>query len=198
MSLLGFIGKAASVVGSTIIGGPAAGIATAATVFTPTSGSTAPVNAGPISPSSTVLGRRTSAVVNSASQLLPTSSGGILGNLPALPLPDSVVVKGGGTTIGPGGSLFSTGSGSATAYFSSPGTAVATCGTGMRGTHLNKTTYRTLDGTLVPKGTRCVKNRRRNPLNPRALTRAISRVSAAKSFARVLDRVEIKARPRRR
>lgn len=194
MSLLGFIGKAASVVGSTIIGGPAAGIATATTVFTPTSGSTAPVNAGPISPSSTVLGKRPVLKSNN----IVASAPSVLSSLPSLPLPDSVVVQGGGTTIGPGGSLFSTGSGSATAYFSPQGTAVATCGTGMRGTHLNKTTYRTLDGTLVPKGTRCVKNRRRNPLNPRALTRAISRVSAAKSFARVLDRVEIKARPRRR
>lgn len=195
MSLLGVIGKVASVVGGGVIGGPVGAIAGAVgTVLTPSAGSTSPVNAGPISPSTTVLGRRTSAVV--ANTFAATSP--VLKALPGLPLPDSVVVQGGGTTIGPGGSLFSTGSGSATAYFSSPGTAVATCGTGMRGTHLNKSTYRTLDGTLVMKGTRCVKNRRRNPLNPRALTRAVSRVAAAKSWARILDRVEIKPRTRRR
>lgn len=44
-----------------------------------------------------------------------------------------------------------------------------------RGEHLNKSDYFLKDGTFVPKGSRCVSNRSRNVLNPRALTRANSR-----------------------
>lgn len=53
------------------------------------------------------------------------------------------------------------------------------------GYHWNKTGYMTTQG-YVEKGTRCVKNRRMNPTNPRALARAIRRgdsfVRLAKSF----------------
>lgn len=49
------------------------------------------------------------------------------------------------------------------------------------GFHPNKSSYFTLQG-FVPKGSRCVKNRRRNPMNPRALDRAIRRVDAGKSL----------------
>jgi len=65
------------------------------------------------------------------------------------------------------------------------GTQVATvqangaCPTGHRP---NKTSYFLKDGTFVPKGTRCVKRRQRNPMNPRALSRAIGRVDAGKRF----------------
>jgi len=48
------------------------------------------------------------------------------------------------------------------------------------GHHLNKSAYFLRDGTFVPEGTRWVKNRHRNPLNPRALRRAISRIDAGK------------------
>jgi len=48
------------------------------------------------------------------------------------------------------------------------------------GFHLNKTAYFLMDGTHVPAGSRWVKNRRRNPLNPRALRRAIGRIDAGK------------------
>ena len=199
MSLLGIIGKVASVAGATLLGGPAAGVAAAATVLSPTPGSNSPVNAGPIPPSVLPARRTSSGVKVLKNNLVQDVSPVLSAGLPGLPSPDSVVVRGSGTSIGPGGSLFATGSGSATAYFSSPGTAM-TCGGGhpMRGTHLNKTTYRTLDGTLVPAGTRCVKNRRRNPLNPRALSRAVSRVAAAKKYATMLDRIEIKPRRARR
>lgn len=58
-------------------------------------------------------------------------------------------------------------------------------GTCPPGYHLNKTTYMTRQG-IVPQGTRCVRNRRMNPTNPRALARAIRRgdafVRLAKSF----------------
>jgi len=47
------------------------------------------------------------------------------------------------------------------------------------GFHPNKSSYFTQAG-FVEKGSRCVKNRRRNPMNPRALDRAISRVDSGK------------------
>lgn len=114
-----------------------------------------------------------------------------------LPAPDSVKIKSGKImTIGPGGSLFASGTGpEATAYYSTPA-GTSSCGGG-HGTHTNKTSYRLKDGTLVAKGSKCVKNRRRNPLNPRALNRAVSRVAAAKHYAKMLDRIEIKRRVRR-
>lgn len=51
-----------------------------------------------------------------------------------------------------------------------------------RGYRLNKTSYFLRDGTFVPKGTRWVKVRRRNAMNPRALSRAIARVDSAKRW----------------
>jgi len=48
------------------------------------------------------------------------------------------------------------------------------------GTHLNKSGYWLKDGTYVPPQSRYVRNRRRDPMNPRALRRAIGRIDAAK------------------
>lgn len=56
----------------------------------------------------------------------------------------------------------------------------------------NKTEYFLKDGTFVPKGSRCVKIRRRNPLNPRAADRAMSRLTSAKKAAQKLNRVTIR------
>lgn len=53
-----------------------------------------------------------------------------------------------------------------------------------KGYHLNKTSYFLQDGTFVPAQSRWVKNRRRNPLNPRALSRSIGRI---KSFKKAVD-----------
>ena len=50
------------------------------------------------------------------------------------------------------------------------------------GFHANKSGYFLIDGSFIEKGSRCVKNRRRNPMNPRALDRAISRVDSGKSL----------------
>jgi len=50
------------------------------------------------------------------------------------------------------------------------------------GFHPNKSSYFVGNGTFIQKGSRCVKNRRRNPMNPRALDRAISRVDSGKSL----------------
>jgi len=62
------------------------------------------------------------------------------------------------------------------------------------GSHLNKSSYFLKNGTFVPEGSRCVKNRRRNPLNPRAASRAISRLESAKKAVRSIDRFSIRCR----
>jgi len=76
--------------------------------------------------------------------------------------------------------------------FAAGGTALARTGPAgpgpmvpPRGHHLNRSSYFLRDGTFVPEGTRFVRNRTRNPANPRALRRAISR---AKSFDRLVKR----------
>lgn len=52
-------------------------------------------------------------------------------------------------------------------------------GTGcMSGFHPNKTAYFLRSGEFVDVGTRCVRNRRRNPLNPRALDRSLGRIAS--------------------
>lgn len=49
------------------------------------------------------------------------------------------------------------------------------------GCHPNKSDYFLRSGAFIGKGTRCVRNRRRNPLNPRALDRALSRLGSAQN-----------------
>lgn len=58
------------------------------------------------------------------------------------------------------------------------------------GYHANKTDYFLRDGTFVAAGSRCVKNRRRNPMNPRALSRSIGRVDAGKRLQHRLAQIE--------
>jgi hypothetical protein len=60
------------------------------------------------------------------------------------------------------------------------------------GYHWNKSGYFLKSGEWVPKGSRQVKNRRRNPLNPRALDRSISRITSAKRASKKLSRVTIR------
>lgn len=55
------------------------------------------------------------------------------------------------------------------------------------GYHFNKSRYYSTRYGVVEKGTVCVKNRRRNPLNPRALSRAMSRVKSAQKAVRCLQ-----------
>ena len=50
------------------------------------------------------------------------------------------------------------------------------------GYHWNKTGYFLRDGSYVAPGSKLVKNRRKNPLNVRALSRAISRVEGGKAW----------------
>lgn len=85
-----------------------------------------------------------------------------------LPLPQGVPVPAPGFAVN-GAASMAAGAGVAV------GTTIA-CPSGFRP---NKSSYFTLAG-FVPKGTRCVKRRRRNPMNPRALDRAISRVDSGK------------------
>lgn len=58
------------------------------------------------------------------------------------------------------------------------------------GWHWNKSDYWLKDGTFVPKGTKLVKNRRRDPLNPTALRSAISRIDAGKRWQGKLREIE--------
>ena len=60
------------------------------------------------------------------------------------------------------------------------------------GFHPNKSSYFLTDGSHVEEGSRCVKNRRRNPLNPRALSRSIGRIKGAKRASKVLSSITIR------
>lgn len=71
-----------------------------------------------------------------------------------------------------------------------PGTKLA-CPSGF---HPNKSDYFLKDGTFVAQGTKCVKNRRTNPLNPKALSRSIRRLEQGKRAVKRLDRVAIKCK----
>lgn len=69
------------------------------------------------------------------------------------------------------------------------------------GYHVNKTTYWTQIEGVIQAGTKCVKNRRMNPLNPRALARAVTRgdrfVRFAKSVGMKTPEKGLKKRRRR-
>jgi len=67
-------------------------------------------------------------------------------------------------------------------------------GCSMSGYHLNKSDYFLRSGEFVPKGSKWVRNRKRNPANARATSRAISRVVGAKRYATSLQRVSIRKR----
>jgi len=60
------------------------------------------------------------------------------------------------------------------------------------GYHPNKSDYFLKSGEFVPAGSRMVKNRKRNPANARATSRAISRVTGAKRYAQSLSRISIR------
>jgi hypothetical protein len=56
------------------------------------------------------------------------------------------------------------------------------------GYHVNKSGYYTRQGYVAP-GTQCVKNRKRNPLNPRAASRALSRLTSTRKAMRGIERL---------
>lgn len=98
--------------------------------------------------------------------------------------------------IGPGGNTTQGGTSGGTDWNSSSSeTGHTACRSGY---HYNKTGYFTKRYGFIAKGTVCVKNRKRNPLNPRALSRSLARISSAKSAVRFLAGVEVPKRCRRR
>jgi len=60
------------------------------------------------------------------------------------------------------------------------------------GYHLNKSGYFLRDGTYIEPRSVYVKNRRRNPANPRAIDRSIGRIESAKRMASRLGRITIR------
>jgi len=64
--------------------------------------------------------------------------------------------------------------------------------TGWPGFHWNKSGYFLKSGEYVPPGTKAVRNRRRNPANPRATSNAIMRITGAKRYAKSLGRISIR------
>jgi len=189
MSLLGLIGKAltfgadvvtgnyAGAVG--VLAGSGSGSTGSGGVVMPGAGAMPVLKAG--TSLSDALRRGLVAPDPTRPPLFPTAN---------LPTPDSVKIQ--ATNVG---GLYQ--SGSATAYFTPTGNSqpVQTCA--IKGYHLNRSGYWTKQGYVAPM-TKCVKNRRRNALNSRALNRAISRTAAAKRYAKLLDRIEIKGGRRRR
>jgi len=65
----------------------------------------------------------------------------------------------------------------------------AGCGQGFRP---NKSGYYVNGGQYVEPGSVCVKRRRMNPLNPRALSKAMRRIESAKRATTVLGRITIR------
>ena len=59
------------------------------------------------------------------------------------------------------------------------------------GCHPNKSGYFLKGGTFIAPKTKCVRNRRRNPLNPRALDRAAGRLRSAQKVGTFLAKVKI-------
>jgi len=60
------------------------------------------------------------------------------------------------------------------------------------GTRVNKSGYWLQSGQYVEPGSVCVRTRRMNPLNPRALSRAMRRIESAKRATSVLSRITIR------
>lgn len=82
------------------------------------------------------------------------------------------------------------------------GQALVRCGAGaaLKPAHLNKSGYfvfrRPVAGygpTYVPAGSRCVANRRMNPLNPRALSKAMTRLTSAKRASKMIGRISVRS-----
>lgn len=100
------------------------------------------------------------------------------------------------TLTGPGGQPFGAGG---LPYAPVGPTTGALVGTGAhtpcaRGYHYNRTGYFTKKYGYIEPGSVCVRNRRRNPLNPRALSRAMARLASAKKATRCLARYSIRER----
>jgi len=58
-----------------------------------------------------------------------------------------------------------------------------------KGYRPNKSSYFLTDGTFVPERSKCVKFRRRNPMNAKALSRAIARIDGGKRLQNTLSEI---------
>lgn len=174
--LFGFIGKAigsvAKIAGS-IIPGPLGAIAKIA--GTALSGAGKPVN-----PS--VLAKPLPTSVAAILQLKSPTPQALAQGLPQLPSQTGLVNI---AHVAPGvGNQTQSGAG---AGYSQNGSTPCE-----RGYHRNKVGYYTKRYGFIEAGSICVKNRKRNPLNPRALSRSMARLSSAKGAAAFLSRVTIR------
>jgi hypothetical protein len=186
VSLLGFLGNVAT---GFVTGGPVGAIAGGAASLLGSKGSApaAKYSSPQVSqPSVNIVRQTMGAITPFANVPKPAIS---LPGAGVLPQIDSVKTQSGVQIPG----LFS-GPSTTTTYYSPAGGGAAghACPVGY---HWNRTSYYTKSGH-VAKGTKCVRNRRRNPLNPRAMSRAMSRIHSAKKAAHFLDRIQIG--PRRR
>jgi hypothetical protein len=117
--------------------------------------------------------------------VLMSSNTGPLGRSTGI-MPGGVSI-GGGLQIGPGG--VGIGGGLQIGQPGAPATMVGTNGQVCRG-HMNRTGYYSAKrGGLVAPGTVCVTNRRMNPLNPRALSRSMRRLSSAAKAMRTTEKM---------
>lgn len=188
MSILGDIAKVA---GGFLMGGPA-GALTAASSLLLKPAAAGPGTTAPVAPrqpfgSTGLLYRNFQNLANSrvvsaplTAMADPNQYGLINISRPQLPAPP--LLSPGPGAVGPG----MNGSGGTDWTPGGGGTPCA------KGYHYNKTGYYTKRYGWIPAGTVCVKNRKRNPLNPRALSRSISRISSAKSAAKFLSRVSVR------
>lgn len=145
---------------------------------------------------SAVLGSRGRPVLKSTAGMVPMTVGGA-------PPSNSGFMPGTGIQYrGPGGGGINlgyfpaapdTGGGAAPG---SPATYISPSGQACRG-HMNRSGYFTQQG-YVPPGAKCVPNRRMNPLNPRALNKAMRRIVSAKKAANFLNKIHFGAKPRGR
>lgn len=187
MSLFGFLGKVAT---GFLAGGPVGAIA----------GGASHLLGGGAKPAAPQIPRVTTTnaavlrpIVNTMPTLRPAINIASAGpgrppQLPGFPQqPDST--KTSGVSLFPGGPMV----GTQTQYFPGGGTGAPPKGD-TRGYHLNKSGYWVKGGKYVEPNSKWVKNRRRNPLNPRALSRSISRISSAKNAAKFLGRVTVRPR----
>ena len=90
----------------------------------------------------------------------------------------------------PAGAPIQTGLGGRQRFFPGGATGMGEgCGQGYRP---NKSGYYVQGGQYVEPGSTCVKRRRMNPLNPRALSKAMRRIESAKRATTVLGRITIR------
>jgi len=114
-----------------------------------------------------------------------------ISTMPITRMPVSLAPNGGNgplKTPGLGGFMERLLPGGATGFMGGNGNGA--CDTA--GYHLNKSAYFLMSGEFVPERSRYVRNRKRNPANARATSRAISRITGAKRYASSLSRISIR------